>query len=71
LAKVLRKLPNHISVEGHTDAKPYTGKSSYSNSELSSDRGNAARRLMQLSDLRADQVSEVRRFALPINDCAI
>ena len=63
LAKELGKLPNHISVEGHTDAKPYTGKSSYSNWELSSDRGNAARRLMQESGLRADQVSQVRGFA--------
>jgi chemotaxis protein MotB len=63
LAKELGKLPNHISVEGHTDAKPYTGKSSYSNWELSADRGNAARRLMQLSGLRADQVSQVRGFA--------
>lgn len=63
LAKELRKLPNHISVEGHTDAKPYSGKSSYSNWELSSDRGNAARRLMQESGLRVDQVSQVRGFA--------
>ena len=63
LAKELRKLPNHISVEGHTDAKPYIGKSSYSNWELSSDRGNAARRLMQQSGLRVDQVSQVRGFA--------
>jgi chemotaxis protein MotB len=63
LAKELGRLPNHISVEGHTDAKPYVGKSSYSNWELSSDRGNAARRLMQESGLRADQVSQVRGFA--------
>jgi chemotaxis protein MotB len=63
LAKELGKLPNHISVEGHTDAKPYTGKNSYSNWELSSDRGNAARRLMQESGLRGDQVSQVRGFA--------
>jgi chemotaxis protein MotB len=63
LATQLGKLPNHISVEGHTDAKPFTGKGSYSNWELSADRGNAARRLMQQSGLRADQVSQVRGFA--------
>ncbi|HSZ64053.1 MAG TPA: flagellar motor protein MotB [Terriglobales bacterium] len=63
LATELAKLPNHISVEGHTDAKPFVGKSSYSNWELSSDRGNAARRLMQESGLRGDQVSQVRGFA--------
>jgi chemotaxis protein MotB len=63
LAVELGKVPNHVSVEGHTDAKPYTGKGSYSNWELSADRANAARRLMQQSGLRADQVSQVRGFA--------
>src|ERR1039458_7567777 len=63
LAAELGKVPNHISVEGHTDAKPFVGARSYSNWELSSDRANAARRLMQQSGLRADQVSQVRGFA--------
>ncbi len=63
LAAELGKIPNHISVEGHTDAKPFAGKSSYSNWELSADRANAARRLMQQSGLRGDQVSQVRGFA--------
>ena len=52
LAVELGKVPNHVSVEGHTDAKPYSGKGSYSNWELSADRANAARRLMQQSGLR-------------------
>jgi len=63
LAAELGKVPNHISVEGHTDAKPFAGTGSYSNWELSSDRANAARRLMQQSGLRSDQVSQVRGFA--------
>ncbi len=63
LAVELGKVPNHVSVEGHTDAKPYSGKGSYSNWELSTDRANAARRLMQQSGLRGDQVSQVRGFA--------
>ncbi|MFZ3262673.1 MAG: flagellar motor protein MotB [Terriglobales bacterium] len=63
LAGELGKVPNHISVEGHTDAKPFVGEGSYSNWELSTDRANAARRLMQQSGLRADQVSQVRGFA--------
>jgi chemotaxis protein MotB len=64
LAAELEKVPNRISVEGHTDAKPFTGKSSYSNWELSSDRANAARRLMQQGlGLRSDQVTQVRGFA--------
>ncbi len=63
LAAELGKAPNRVSIEGHTDAKPYTGKSSYSNWELSADRANAARRLMQQSGLRGDQISQVRGFA--------
>ena len=63
LAEELGKVPNHISIEGHTDAKPFAEKANYSNWELSSDRANAARRLMQQSGVRADQVSQVRGFA--------
>jgi chemotaxis protein MotB len=63
LAVELGKVPNHLSVEGHTDAKPFAGTGSYTNWELSADRANAARRLMQSSGLRADQVSQVRGFA--------
>jgi chemotaxis protein MotB len=63
LAAELGKVPNQLSVEGHTDAKPYSGKGNYTNWELSADRANAARRLMQQTGLRADQVSQVRGFA--------
>jgi chemotaxis protein MotB len=63
LAAELGKLPNHISVEGHTDAKPFAGTGNYSNWELSADRANSARRLMQQAGLRPDQVSQVRGFA--------
>jgi len=63
LAQELGKVPNKVSIEGHTDAKPYGERTNYSNWELSSDRANAARRLMQQSGLRADQVSQVRGFA--------
>jgi len=63
LAKQLGEVPNRVSIEGHTDAKPFTGRNNYSNWELSADRANAARRLMQTSGLRADQVDQVRGFA--------
>jgi len=63
LAAELGKVPNYLSIEGHTDAKPYGGKGSYSNWELSADRANSARRLMQQSGRRGDQVGQVRGFA--------
>jgi chemotaxis protein MotB len=63
LAKELGKLPNKLSIEGHTDSKPYSGMKDYGNWELSADRSNAARRLMQQNGVRADQVSQVRGYA--------
>jgi chemotaxis protein MotB len=63
LAQELGKLPNKISIEGHTDSKPYASSGNYSNWELSSDRANAARRLMQSNGIGADQVTQVRGFA--------
>jgi chemotaxis protein MotB len=59
----LGKLPNKVSIEGHTDSKPYAGIRDYGNWELSTDRANAARRLMQQKGVGLDQVSQVRGFA--------
>ncbi|MGO4882220.1 MAG: flagellar motor protein MotB [Bryobacteraceae bacterium] len=63
LAQELGKLPNSLSIEGHTDAKPFTGKSNYSNWELSADRANAARRMMQENGIGPRQVTQVRGYA--------
>ena len=64
LAEELGKLPNHLLLEGHTDAKPFTTKDGYySNWELSTDRANAARRLMEQHGVRHEQVAQVRGFA--------
>ena len=63
IAEELGKLPNKLSIEGHTDSQPYSGRANYTNWELSSDRANASRRLMQQHGLRADQVAQVRGFA--------
>jgi chemotaxis protein MotB len=63
LADKLKSVPNHISIEGHTDAQPYVNTAVYGNWELSSDRANVARREMQHDGIREDQVSQVRGFA--------
>lgn len=62
LAQELGRLNNSIMIEGHTDSKPYDGPI-YSNWELSADRANAARRIMQANGVHSDQISEVRGFA--------
>jgi chemotaxis protein MotB len=63
LSKELGTIPNKIAVEGHTDSKPYSGKGNYSNWELSVDRANAARRIIQQNGIRQDQIMQVRGFA--------
>jgi len=62
LAEQLKSLPNHLLIEGHTDAQPYPS-ATYTNWELSSDRANSARRLLQADGIRKDQVSQVRGYA--------
>lgn len=63
LAPEIGKLPNNISIEGHTDSKAYTGERGYDNWDLSTDRANEARRIMQADGIRSDQLSQVRGFA--------
>ena len=63
LAIELGRLPNTILIEGHTDAKPYPGTASYTNWELSADRANSARHIMQENGMRPNQVAQVRGFA--------
>jgi chemotaxis protein MotB len=63
LAKELGTLPNKIAIEGHTDSKAYVKGSNYGNWELSVDRANAARRLMQQHGIGDDQIMQVRGFA--------
>lgn len=51
-----------IVVEGHTDAAPF-GSPGYSNWELSADRANAARRVMEGAGLDGHRIVEVRGYA--------
>jgi chemotaxis protein MotB len=59
VGKTIAKLPNRISIAGHTDAINFTARRNYSNWELSADRANAARRVLQASGVREDQVTRV------------
>lgn len=63
VAVELGRLPNPVIIEGYTDAQPFSGRPDYSNWELSTDRANAARRVMNASGLRPRQVVEVCGYA--------
>jgi len=63
LAAELAKLPNNLLIEGHTDAKAFSGRADYTNWELSTDRANAARRLIETHGSKPGQIVQVRGFA--------
>ncbi len=63
IAVELAKLPQNIVVEGHTDSTPIRGRENYTNWELSADRANSARRLLELSGIRPGQIVTVRGYA--------
>jgi chemotaxis protein MotB len=60
----LSVIPNKIIIEGHTDSRPYSidGRG-YTNFELSTDRANAARRILVAGGLYANRIDEVRGYA--------
>jgi len=58
----INKLPNKISVEGHTDSLQYAGND-YSNWELSTERASSARRELEANGLNARRIDRVSGYA--------
>ncbi|RYH13176.1 MAG: chemotaxis protein MotB, partial [Alphaproteobacteria bacterium] len=58
LAKVIDNLPNQITIAGHTDSAA-PSRAGYSNWELSADRANAARRILEKAGIESDRVFQV------------
>ncbi len=64
LAEVLAEVPNRLTLEGHTDAQPFSaGPAGYGNWELSSDRANASRRELVAGGLPDARVLRVQGLA--------
>jgi chemotaxis protein MotB len=64
IGAVLTEVPNRLTLEGHTDAVPFSaGDRGYSNWELSSDRANASRRELVAGGLTDDRVLRVQGLA--------
>ncbi len=62
IGKEIGQLNNKIVIEGYTDARPYVSPD-YTNWELSSDRANMARRVLEQNGVGKDQIIQVRGFA--------
>ncbi len=64
IGQVLVQVPNHLTLEGHTDAQPFSaGERGYSNWELSADRANASRRELVAGGLPDDRVLRIQGLA--------
>ena len=59
IGKVIAKLPNNISIEGHTDSSSPVDEIGYTNWELSSDRALAARRVLLQANVKDKQINGV------------
>ena len=66
LGRFINRVPNKISISGHTDDAPYSSDRSYSNWELSTDRGNAARRALIAGGLLDGKVARVVGLAAAV-----
>jgi chemotaxis protein MotB len=63
LVRTLHGYGNSISIGGHTDAHPVSGKGTYTNWELSSERANQARALLVGFGLNENRIASVSGFA--------
>jgi len=60
LADVIKLYPNLLEISGHTDANPYPSQTgSYTNWELSADRANTARRLLEVFGYPSQRIVSV------------
>ncbi|MBM3514163.1 MAG: flagellar motor protein MotB [Alphaproteobacteria bacterium] len=63
IAKILKKLPNKISLSGHTDPSRNVDPTGYTNWELSSDRALATRRALIEGTMEDNQIQKVTGVA--------
>ena len=66
LSGFINRVPNRISISGHTDDAPYSTDHHYSNWELSADRANAARRALLTGGLSEDKIARVVGLAASV-----
>jgi chemotaxis protein MotB len=71
VAQALEEVSNTIKIVGHTDSLRYaSGTQGYSNWDLSSDRANAARRMIKKAGLSETRITEVsgKAATMPLVD---
>ncbi|MCX7930689.1 MAG: OmpA family protein [Chlorobi bacterium] len=63
ISPLLKELPNPIVLEGHTDSRQYPNDRGYTNWELSAERANSARRVLEANGVQPARISGVYGYA--------
>ncbi|MCC7307152.1 MAG: OmpA family protein, partial [Acidobacteria bacterium] len=63
IARGVCSLPNKINIGGHTDSRVFSTANGYTNWELSADRANAARRVLEAGCVKPEQIRRIVGFA--------
>jgi chemotaxis protein MotB len=63
LGTEIGKLPNFVELEGHTDSRGYKSADGYTNWDLSADRANSARKILQTFGFWDGQLTKVTGYA--------
>lgn len=63
IAEGICSLPNKINIGGHTDSHVFPSAKGYTNWELSADRANAARRVLESVCVKSEQIHRVIAYA--------
>jgi chemotaxis protein MotB len=63
IGRTIGSLGYDLALEGHTDSLPYAGPGPYTNWELSTDRANSARRVLEGTGVNPASVKSIRGYA--------
>ena len=66
IAGFVNRVPNRVSIAGHTDTANYATRIGYSNWELSADRANAARRALLEGGMDPSKIARVVGFGAAV-----
>jgi chemotaxis protein MotB len=59
VTEIILKMPNELSIRGHTDSTPYGPGAKYTNWELSADRANSTRRILLANKMPESRLANI------------
>lgn len=59
IGQIIGRLPNHVSVSGHTDSLPFSSASGRNNWDLSTERANSSRRELEAAGVAPERLAKI------------